>query len=285
MTVPFAKMHGIGNDFILFDRITTPSISIESIQHNVKHLCDRHFGIGSDGVLVVESSQEFGVDFTYRMFNPDGSEAEMCGNGIRCFGKWVFEQGHTNNRNFTVMTKAGLLTLELTGAGTVVEGIVVDMGEPRLSREDIPMTGPSGIAVHEPLVVDSQNVSITAVSMGNPHAVYFVKEVQDDSINRIGPNLEKHPRFPHKTNVHEVHIASENHLHMLTWERGAGRTLACGTGACAVAVASHLNQLTGRSVQVTLAGGDLDIFWDPTNNHVYMTGPADLVCTGHIFLT
>jgi len=274
VNVPFAKMHGIGNDFILVDRIAQPDIPVDVIERNAPFLCDRHLGIGSDGILVVEASSRDGIDLVYRMYNPDGSEAEMCGNGIRCFDK----------RTITVETKAGDLVLELNGDGAVVDSVRVDMGPARLSRPEIPMTGPDGPAVSEPLDVNGHDVAVTAVSMGNPHAVYFVDTVTDESINAIGPILEKHPRFPRKTNVHEVQVLSPSHLHMLTWERGAGRTLACGTGACSVAVAAHLNGYSGRSVNITLAGGDLQILWDEASNHVFMTGPATLVYTGSIEL-
>lgn len=284
MNVPFAKMHGIGNDFILIDRIKHPEIPETLIERNAPFLCDRHFGIGSDGILVVEAPTRAGIDLVYRMYNPDGSEAEMCGNGIRCFGKWVFENDHTDKRTITVETKAGDLVLELNGAGDTVDSVRVDMGPARLSRPEIPMTGPDGPAVSEVLDVDGQDVAVTAVSMGNPHAVYFVDTVTDESINSIGPVLEKHYRFPRKTNVHEVQVLSASHLHMLTWERGAGRTLACGTGACSVAVAAHLNGFSSRSVNITLAGGDLQILWDEATNHVFMTGPATLVYTGSIEL-
>ena len=284
MNVPFAKMHGIGNDFILIDRIAHPQIPADVIERNAPFLCDRHFGIGSDGILVVEPSSRDGIDLVYRMYNPDGSEAEMCGNGIRCFGKWVYENGHTDKRTITVETKAGDLVLELNGDGAVVDSVRVDMGPARLSRPEIPMTGPDGPAISETLDVNGHDVGVTAVSMGNPHAVYFVDTVADASINTIGPELEKHSRFPRKTNVHEVQVLSASHLHMLTWERGAGRTLACGTGACSVAVAAHLNGYSGRSVNITLAGGDLQILWDDASNHVFMTGPATLVYTGSIEL-
>ncbi|MFM7186366.1 MAG: diaminopimelate epimerase [Armatimonadota bacterium] len=284
MNVPFAKMHGIGNDFILIDRIAHPGIPVDVIERNAPFLCDRHFGIGSDGILVVEAPTRAGIDLVYRMYNPDGSEAEMCGNGIRCFGKWVFENGHTYKRTITVETKAGDLVLELNGDGDIVDSVRVDMGPARLSRPEIPMTGAEGPAVGETLDVDGRDVAVTAVSMGNPHAVYFVDTVTDESINSIGPVLEKHYRFPRKTNVHEVQVLSPSHLHMLTWERGAGRTLACGTGACSVAVAAHLNGYAGRSANITLAGGDLQILWDEATNHVFMTGPATLVYTGSIEL-
>jgi len=284
VNVPFAKMHGIGNDFILIDRIKHPEILETLIERNAPFLCDRHFGIGSDGILVVEAPTRAGIDLVYRMYNPDGSEAEMCGNGIRCFGKWVFENGHTDKRTITVETKAGDLVLELNGDGDTVDSVRVDMGAARLSRPEIPMTGAEGPAVGETLDVDGRDVAVTAVSMGNPHAIYFVDTVTDESINSIGPVLEKHYRFPRKTNVHEVQVLSPSHLHMLTWERGAGRTLACGTGACSVAVAAHLNGYAGRSVNITLAGGDLQILWDEATNHVFMTGPATLVYTGSIEL-
>jgi diaminopimelate epimerase len=215
-----------------------------------------------------------------RMFNPDGSEAEMCGNGIRCFAKFIRDRGYSDKTEVTAETLAGVLTLTVTdGNETKVR---VDMGEPILERTAIPMAGGNGPVVSESIDVLGETIAITAVSMGNPHIAFFAESAADERIDRLGPVMEKHPLFPRKTNVHLIEVISPGEIKMMTWERGAGRTLACGTGACASAVACALNNLTGRSVLVHLPGGDLHIEWSERDNHVYMTGPATEVFTGTI---
>ncbi|MFM7321454.1 MAG: diaminopimelate epimerase [Armatimonadota bacterium] len=282
MNLAFAKMHGIGNDFVLVDHLAHGAPSVDVVQEAARFLCDRHFGIGADGVLSVLPPDAPDTDFAYRMFNPDGSEAEMCGNGIRCFGKWVRDAGHTDADRIRVGTKAGIKVLDLVLDGTSVAAVRVDMGRPGLLRTDLPMEGPDGEVLDEPIAVDGTSVRITGVSMGNPHIAYFVDTATDASIDRLGPLLERHPAFPRRTNVHEVEQVGPDTLRMLTWERGAGRTLACGTGACAVAVAGHRLGRTGRSVVCQLPGGDLSIHWDEATGHVHMTGPAAMVFTGTI---
>jgi diaminopimelate epimerase len=218
------------------------------------------------------------------IFNTDGSEAEMCGNGIRAFAKFVYERGYTDKETITVDTKAGVLTLVLTVAEGSVRSVRVNMGKPRLERSEIPMDGASGNVLDEPLDINGTTFRLTAVSMGNPHVVYFVDETSEERINTFGALLENHPVFPKRTNVHEVQVLSPTEIRMLTWERGAGRTLACGTGACASVVASVLNGKTERTVLVHLPGGDLQIEWTSDDAPVYMTGPATEVFTGTLTL-
>jgi diaminopimelate epimerase len=275
-------MQGIGNDFVVADCLVEGAPTVDALQAQSVRLCDRKFGIGGDGVLLVLPSET--CDFMMRMFNPDGSESEMCGNGIRCFAKYVYDQGHTAKTRITVETLGGDKTLDLTVRDGKVTHVTVDMGVPRLNRADIPMEGdPAGQAVGQVVDVNGEAVALTAVSMGNPHAIYFLPEVTEESIDRLGPAIEKHPLFPRRTNAHAVEVVSPSEIKMLTWERGAGRTLACGTGACASVVASHVNGLTGRRVLVHLLGGDLQIDWSD-DDRVYMTGPAVEVFRGTISL-
>jgi diaminopimelate epimerase len=280
MTLEFTKMQGIGNDFIVADCLSATTLSVETLQQSAVRLCDRKFGIGSDGIiLILPPNDNSDNDFTMRMFNPDGSEAEMCGNGIRCFARFVHAKGYTTKSAIRVETLAGVKILELVGE----KSVKVDMGKPGLNRADLPMTGEPGTVIAQQIEVDGATVSITGVSMGNPHIVFFEGTVTENIINHLGPPLEVHPLFPRRTNVHAVEIIHRDEIKMLTWERGAGRTLACGTGACACAVAAHLNGYTGRSVLVHLAGGDLWIDWEQDGS-VYMTGPAETVFTGTITL-
>ncbi len=281
MTVRFVKMHGIGNDFPVFDHTQPGAPSLEQIKAAAVALCDRRFGIGGDGTISILPSEK--ADFAMRMFNPDGSEAEMCGNGIRCFAKYVFDHGLSAKTELTVDTLAGIMVLVLSVEAGKVTQVRVDMGEPRLERAQLPMEGPSGQVLHEPLKIGGELLYITSVSMGNPHIVFFPEQATDELILRIGPQLEKHPAFPRRTNVHAAHVVGRDELVMKIWERGAGPTLACGTGACAVGVAAHLNGLTGRDVLIHLPGGDLRIQWG-INNRVYMTGSATLVYEGTIEL-
>ena len=281
MNQRFTKMEGIGNDFIVFDCLAPDGPSEASLQTASEKLCDRKFGIGGDGVLLVLPSTS--ADFKMRMFNPDGSEAEMCGNGIRCFAKFVSDRGYTTKRNITVETMAGIKALELAGPhGTVVQ-VTVDMGVPGLDRADLPMIGAEGTVIGEAVQVGGDTVALTGVSMGNPHVIFFSEDATDSVIDRIGPKLETHALFPKRINVHAVQIVGRGEIKMLTWERGAGRTLACGTGACACAVASTLNGLTDRRVLAHLPGGDLRIDW-ADDDHVYMSGAATEVFTGEVNL-
>ncbi|MCX6368811.1 MAG: diaminopimelate epimerase [Armatimonadetes bacterium] len=281
MTVRFVKMQGIGNDFPVFDHLQPGAPTIDQIQDAAMQLCDRRFGIGGDGTISVLPSEK--ADFAMRMFNPDGSEAEMCGNGIRCFAKYAFDSGLTAKTEISVETLAGIMMLDLMVEDSKVTQVRVDMGEPRLERAQLPMEGPSGPVLHEALKLDGEVLYITGVSMGNPHIVFFPEQATDELILRVGPKLETHPAFPKRTNVHAAQLVGRDELVMKIWERGAGPTLACGTGACAVGVAAHLNGLTGRDVLVHLPGGDLRIQWG-INNHVYMTGSAAFVYEGTIEL-
>lgn len=273
----FTKMHGLGNDFILvdgFQETFAPDLSQTTLK-----LCDRHFGIGADGVIVVLPSEK--ADFRMRIINADGSEVEMCGNGIRCFAKYVYEEGLIKRDVFTVETLAGLITPHLVLQGDKVIGVRVDMGEPSLERGAVPMLGTAGQALHEPLKVLDATFYITALSMGNPHCVIFVDDVGQIDLEKYGPALETHPLFPGKTNVHFLEVLNRAEIKMRVWERGVGPTLACGTGACASLVAAVLNQKTERQAKIHLPGGTLEIEW-AENNHVYMTGPAQKVFTGKV---
>jgi diaminopimelate epimerase len=278
MELQFTKMQGIGNDFVVADCLVPEAPTEDALQAASVFLCDRKFGVGADGIILILPSQI--ADYKMRMFNPDGTEAEMCGNGIRCFAKFIRDHGYSDKQSITTETLAGILTL------TVIEGeqtkVRVDMGEPVLERNLIPMTGSAGMAVNQKIEVAGESVAITAVSMGNPHIAFYVETATDEEIDRLGPLLEKHPLFPRKTNVHLLEVISPTEIKMLTWERGAGRTLACGTGACASVVASALNKFTGRSVLAHLPGGDLHIEWSEADNHVYMTGAATEVFTGTV---
>ena len=277
--VQFVKMHGLGNDFVVVDCITHP-YDAEGLVRQAAYLCDRHFGIGGDGLILVLPSAS--GDFRMRIINSDGSEPEMCGNGIRCFAKYVYEHGLTGKTTFTVSTLAGSIVPVMTIADDHVQGVCVDMGAPRLERNEIPMQGPAGHVVNEALEVAGQTFNVTAVSMGNPHAVIFVSDVQHFPVEQIGAQIETHPIFPRKTNVEFVEVVSPTHLKMRVWERGAGITLACGTGACATLVAGVLTGNAERSATVELPGGPLQIRWDDEDNHVYMTGPAEEVFAGTV---
>ena len=280
--VQFAKMHGLGNDFVVVNCLSN-SYDVEQLISNSAFLCDRHFGIGGDGLILVLPSQN--ADFRMRIINSDGSEPEMCGNGIRCFAKYLFEHGLTEKTKFVVETLAGPIVPVLTLEGNHVKNVCVDMGEPHLERRDIPMNGASGRVVNEPLQVGDQTFNVTAVSMGNPHAVIFVSDILQFPVERIGRQIETHPAFPRKSNVEFVEVVSPTFLKMRVWERGAGITLACGTGACATLVAGVLTGSAERTATVELPGGPLQISWSEKDNHVYMTGPAMEVYAGTVMLT
>jgi diaminopimelate epimerase len=272
-------MHGLGNDFILINNIEA-QIPEERVPALARKWCDRHFGIGADGIILVDPSPT--ANFGMRIFNPDGSEPQMCGNGIRCFAKYVYDRGLHRDPFLKVDTLAGILGLKLTIHDQKVNQVRVDMGEPILDRKRIPVAGdgPSPV-LGEKLRAAEQEFDITCVSMGNPHCVIFVKDVESFPVEKIGPEIETHPLFPQRTNVEFAEPLDRETIKMRVWERGAGITLACGTGACATAVAASLNNRTGRSVTVKLPGGDLFIEW-AEDNHLYMTGPAEEVFEGEI---
>jgi len=275
----FTKMHGLGNDYIyvncFYENINNPSAL-------AKCLSDRHFGIGSDGLVLILSSAK--ADFRMRMFNLDGSEAEMCGNAIRCVGKYVYDNGFTNKTTVEVETLAGIKVLGLTVKNGKVAQVRVDMGEPILDTQKIPVNSELDRFIAQPVEIEGKIYPITCVSMGNPHAVTYVEDVSKFPLEQIGPRMETHSLYPKKVNAEFVQVIDRSTLKMRVWERGAGETLACGTGACAVLVSSVLNGLCKRKAAVQLLGGDLTIEWNEKNNHVYMTGPAVKVFDGEIEL-
>ncbi len=275
----FVKMHGAGNDFILVDG-AEEAIPEEQLAAVARNACDRHLGVGADGLILVLPSKV--ANFRMRILNADGSEAEMCGNGIRCFAKYVYDRKMHQDVVLTVETLAGIKTLKLNAAGGKVSTVRVDMGKPALSRSDIPMKGPdSPRVVAEPLKVAGKKLELTCVSMGNPHCVTFVDKTDEYAVEKIGPQIENHPTFPQRTNVEFVQVINEKELNMRVWERGVGETLACGTGACAAAVAAMLNGRVSRKVTVHLLGGDLFIEW-LGDDRVHMTGPAEEVFEGKV---
>lgn len=275
--IHFTKMHGLGNDYIYINALKEAPRKPGDL---AKKMSDRHFGVGGDGLILILPAEQEG-DFRMRMFNADGSEAEMCGNGIRAFGKYVYDYGLTKNKNLTIETLAGLIGLDMKIKNKKVTGVTVDMGEPVLQRERIPMIGDPGMVIDEHLHLDDGvRFPITAVSMGNPHAVVFVEDVEHFPVAKYGPMIENHDLFPNKTNVEFVELISEKEVSQRTWERGTGETLACGTGASAVTVAGWLTKRTDRSITIHLRGGDLHTEWRESDNHLYMTGPAVEVFSG-----
>lgn len=277
----FVKMHGLGNDFIIV-RVSSFE-EAEKIKPYAKSLCHRHFGIGADGLVAIGRDEK--ADVFMRIFNADGSEAEMCGNAIRCVAKLAYEEKMVEKNMILVRTLAGMRNAEIILASDGrVQAVKVDMGEPILKRRDIPVDG-EGEVVGIRTRVSTGEIEFTAVSMGNPHCVVFVEDVASFPITTLGPEIENHPLFPARTNAEFVQVLNEKEMIMRVWERGAGITLACGTGACASVVAAVLNGKTGRQVTVHLDGGDLFIEWDDReDNHVYMTGAAELVFWGKIDL-
>ena len=273
----FTKMHGCGNDYVyvnLFEeKIDDPAaLSIE--------ISDRHFGIGSDGLITIGPSDQ--ADFRMRIYNADGSEAEMCGNGIRCVAKYVYDHKLTDKTEITVQTGAGIKTLKLFVEGDKVEQVTVDMGEPELSPAQIPVVADGDKVIDEPIEVCGKEWRMTCVSMGNPHAIVFVDNVESFELEKYGPHFENHERFPKRTNTEFVHVVSRNEAYMRVWERGSAETWACGTGTCATVMACILNGKTDNKVLVHLRGGDLTIEYDEKTNHVFMTGPATEVFNGEI---
>jgi diaminopimelate epimerase len=281
MSIEFTKYQGLGNDFILVDNRhqATPRITPDqAIQ-----ICDRHFGIGADGVIFVLPGEQ-GADYTMRIFNSDGSEPEMCGNGIRCLGRFIAELEGQENQSivYKIHTLAGSIVPEILPDGQVR----VDMGEPRLSAAEIPTTLPeqNGQVVRQTLQVLDQDYEATCVSMGNPHCMIYVDDVAAFPLAELGPKFEHHPAFPQRTNTEFVEVVRPDYVKMRVWERGAGITLACGTGACATVVAGVLTGHNQRVCTVELPGGPLQIEWSESNNHVYMTGPATVAFRGNVDL-
>ena len=275
----FTKMHGCGNDYVyvnLFEEhIDDPA------EMSIK-VSDRHFGIGSDGLITIEPSDI--ADFRMRIYYADGSEAEMCGNGIRCVAKYVYDHKLTDKTEISVQTGAGVKILKLFVEGDKVEQVTVDMGEPVLAPAEIPVVADGDRVVDEPIEVCGKEWRMTCVSMGNPHAVVFVDDVENFELEKYGPHFENHERFPKRTNTEFVHVVSRTEAYMRVWERGSAETWACGTGTCATVMACILNGKTDNKVLVHLRGGDLTIEYDEKTNHVFMTGPATEVFNGEVVL-
>lgn len=271
----FTKMHGAGNDYVYVDafRERLPN----DLPALARAVSDRHFGIGGDGLILICPSER--GDARMRMFNADGSEAEMCGNGVRCVAKYVYDHGIATKEELRIETGRGVLTLHVEARNGKVERIRVNMGAPILKRADIPTTLPGDPPVRAPLEVAGRKFEVTCISMGNPHCVVFVDEITDELVLGLGPRIEQHPAFPRKVNVEFIQVLSKTEVNMRVWERGSGETLACGTGACAATVAAVLNELTDRKVLCHLRGGDLTLEWT-AGGDVLMTGPATEVFSG-----
>ncbi len=273
----FVKMHGLGNDYIYVDMFKTKTLPGEG-GDLARRLSDRHFGVGGDGLILVGPSDV--ADLRMTMFNADGSEGAMCGNGIRCVAKLGFEAGHIDRRRITVETKAGIKTLELITSGDSVEAVRVNMGRPRLAPADIPVKLPGDRVVGVPIIIKGRRFDMTCVSMGNPHAVIFCDSLDEVDLGLYGPAFERHVMFPDRVNAHFVKVHNRGEVTVQTWERGSGITLACGTGASAVCVAGVLNYRTDREIIAHLPGGDLQLNWDKAADEVFMTGPAVEVFRG-----
>lgn len=275
----FTKMQGLGNDYVYVD---CTKKKLENASEVAVKVSDRHFGIGSDGLILINASSV--ADFEMEMYNADGSRGEMCGNGIRCVAKYVYDYGLTDQTHISVETLGGIKYLDLTVEKGRVRQVRVDMGRPMLCPTEIPVIANGESVIDMPIEVDGTEYRMTAVGMGNPHTVVFVEDVDGLEIEQIGPKFEHHPCFPNRVNTEFVKVLDRNTVKMRVWERGSGETLACGTGACAVAVACILNGLTENKVTVQLLGGDLLIEWDREADKVYMTGPAEVVFDGEIEL-
>jgi diaminopimelate epimerase len=280
MPLRFTKLHGLGNDYIYIDG-HEQALSGYDLGRLSALVSDRHFGVGSDGLILILPSEV--ADFRMRIFNPDESESNMCGNGIRGLSKYVYEHGLTDKTELEVETGAGIIRPRLAVSNGRVECVTVDMGEPRLARRDIPMAGEPADqpVVNEELAVGMELIRVTCVSMGNPHCIIFVPDTDDAPVRQLGPEIETHSCFPQRTNVEFVQVVDRGHVRMRVWERGAGETLACGTGASATCVACVLNELIGRLVEVELLGGTLAIEW-ADSGRVFMTGPAEEVFSGEL---
>ncbi len=274
----FTKMQGCGNDYVYVNGMAE---KVENKAQVVPALSDRHFGIGGDGVIFINKGEK--ADFEMEMYNADGSRSQMCGNGIRCVGKFVYDKGLTDQKEITVESFGAVKYLTLTvGEDNKVFKVKVDMDEPELQADKVPVKCDSEQAVKMPVEMNGKTYEMTCVSMGNPHAVIFVDEITDDMVWVDGKALEVHSIFPERANIEFVQVVNRNHIKMRVWERGSGETFACGTGSCACVVAGVLNGLTDRNVTVSLLGGDLEIEWNEDNNRVYMTGPAVTVFEGEV---
>ena len=276
----FTKMQGLGNDYVYVNCFEE---KIENPSELAVKVSDRHFGIGSDGLILIRPSEV--ADFRMTMFNADGSESEMCGNGIRCVGKYVYDYGLTDKTEVSVETLAGIKYLKFLIKDGKVDMVTVNMGEPILKPELVPVVGDGDAVIDSPIEVDGKEYKMTCVSMGNPHSVVFVDDVDNFPLHEVGPLFEHHKAFPRRVNAEFCQVIDRTHAKMRVWERGTGETLACGTGTCATAVACILNGKTEDEVTITLLGGDLIIRWDREKKVIYMTGPARVVFVGEIDVT
>lgn len=276
IALKFTKMHGLGNDYVYVNLFDQPAPA-DPADLAVK-ISDRHFGVGSDGLILIGPSER--ADARMRMFNADGSEGEMCGNGVRCVAKYVHDHGIAPRDRLTIETGRGILTLDLEIVDGKADRVRVDMGTPILQASAIPTTLPGDPPVDVPVEVGGAALALTAVSMGNPHVIAFVEDVEHFPVETLGPILERHPTFPKRVNVHFVEVLGPSEVRLRTWERGSGITLACGTGACAVCVAGVLTGRTGRKLLAHLPGGDLELDWPDDRSSVFMTGPASEVFSG-----
>lgn len=277
-TFKFTKMHGAGNDYIYVNCFEE---KLENINETAKFVSDRHFGIGSDGLVLICPSDK--ADFRMDMYNSDGTQAEMCGNATRCVGKYVHDKGLTDKTEITLETLAGIKILKLNlGKNGEVETVEVNMGHPELTPKNIPINSDLERFIQEPVTVDGKTYLVTGVSMGNPHAITYIDDTNSFEIEKIGPKFENHPMFPRRINTEFAQIVDRKTIKMRVWERGAGETLACGTGACATMVAANLSDLVDDEADLVLLGGTLHIRWDKKENNIYMTGPAKFVFDGEI---
>lgn len=271
----FTKMHGLGNDYVCIncfrERVEDPS-------GFARTLCDRHYGIGADGLILICPSKV--SDFKMEIYNSDGSVAGMCGNGIRCLGKYVYDYRLTGKETLSIETKSGIRNMHLHIQDGKACGAMVDMGVPRLNAHSIPILSEKDLVINDPIEVQEKNYRMTGISMGNPHAVIFLEEINGISLEETGRELEFHPRFPERANIEFCHVTARDRMEIRVWERSVGETLACGTGACAAVVASVLNDLTDEEVIVKLLGGELSVRWDRKVNHVFLEGPAVKVFDG-----
>ena len=279
MKIKFTKMHGCGNDYVYINGFTE-HIPQEKKPDIVRYISDRHFGIGSDGAIFINPAKE--ADFEMEMYNADGTRSEMCGNGMRCVGKYVYDYGLTDKTEFSVVSAGKIKYLTLTVEDGKAVQIRVNMGSPILTPSEIPVVADGDTVIKEPIAVLDKTYEMTCVSMSNPHAVVFVDDTASFPVNEVGPYFENHEKFPNRTNTEFVQIVDENHIKMRVYERGTGETLACGTGCCASAVACMLNGLTDTEVDVEVLGGVVHIEWDRKENLIYMTGPATTVFDGEI---
>lgn len=271
----FTKMHGLGNDYVCINCFRE---RVEDPPGFARTLCDRHYGIGADGLILICPSKV--SDFKMEIYNSDGSVAGMCGNGIRCLGKYVYDYRLTGKETISIETKSGIRNMHLHIQDGKACGAMVDMGVPRLNAHSIPILSEKDLVINDPIEVQKKNYRMTGISMGNPHAVIFLEEINGISLEETGRELEFHPRFPERANIEFCHVTARNRMEIRVWERGVGETLACGTGACAAVVASVLNDLTDEEVIVKLLGGELSVRWDRKVNHVFLEGPAVKVFDG-----